>query len=108
MKKTGIELLEEIQQLTKKELNYRNGRFQAEESFSLTIPVKGYEHLFFIIDSLLSVCHRALTGENIPEHREANLDIATALELVQSIMPQEEGLYLDRMRDIFPKDETGQ
>lgn len=105
MKKTENALLEEIQKLTQQELNYSRDLSLGAEFFSLAIPIKGYEHLFFMIDSLLSVCQRALVGEYTPEGREANLDIATTLELVQGLMPQGEGQYLDRMRELCPEED---
>lgn len=70
----------------------RKGKFKP--SF---VYFNGYSDLFTTIDALINVCILATQGANNPQShsKEHELDIRKTLELASSLMPFEEGEFLD-------------
>lgn len=67
----------------------------------------GYTDLFITIDALINVCILATQGDNNrpPHSKYLELDIRKTLELASSLMPFEEGEFLDEVYQMFVKNE---
>lgn len=70
----------------------------------------GYSDLFTTIDALINVCILATQGDNNSQlnSKELELDIRKTLELASSLMPFEEGEFLDDAYKMLVKNNTEQ
>src|SRR5690606_6991103 len=78
----------------------RKGQFKP--SF---VYFNGYSDLFITIDALINVCILATQGDNngTPRREYHELDIRKTLELASSLMPFEEGEFLDEAYQMLVK-----
>ena len=83
----------------------RKGKFK--HSF---VYFNGYSDLFTTIDALINVCILATQGANNPQShsKELELDIRKTLELASSVMPFEEGEFLDDAYQMLVKNNNKQ
>ncbi|MFY0715230.1 hypothetical protein J1D01_16325 [Seonamhaeicola sp. NFXS20] len=67
----------------------------------------GYSDLFTTIEALINVCVLATQGDNhCPPHSKAlEVDIRKTLELASSLMPFEEGEFLDEAYQVLVENE---
>ncbi|GGK10972.1 hypothetical protein GCM10007962_01340 [Yeosuana aromativorans] len=89
----------------------------SEENFVLLRPIEGaqegyylnycrvydYVELFSILKSTLNVCILALEEQqDLTLHlKNKESDVKRVLEFAKNLMPLEEGIYLDEMRDLM-------
>lgn len=80
----------------------RKGKFKPAHVY-----FKGYSDLFITIDALINVCILATQGDNNypPHSEEFEFDIRKTLELASSLMPFEEGQFLDEAYQMLVKNE---
>lgn len=67
----------------------------------------GYSDLFTTIEALINVCLLATQGDNRcpPHSKSLEVNIRKTLELASSLMPFEEGEFLDEVYQMLVEDE---